>query len=174
QPSTRYVAAFVVLLLTAMVSGVRLPDSRSSRRLLAVIIVTGATIIVVRLSFLAANDLQLGSRPSPEQQVWIVGERLHQAGVQPEARVAILGRKGAHEFWARLGRVRIVAQIPDEDAFFGADVKVQNEVRTALARTGARVLMYRRAPRSRIGPEWRRLGRTDYYISMLAAKSPSE
>ncbi len=168
QPSTRYVAAFVVLLLTAMVSGVRLPDSRTSRRLLAVITVTAATIIVVKLSFLAANDLQLGSRPSPEQQVWIVGEWLHQAGVQPEDRVAILGSKGAHEFWARLGHVRIIAQIPDEDAFFGADVKVQNEVRAALASTGARVLMYRRRPRSRIGPEWRRLGRTDYYISLLA------
>jgi hypothetical protein len=173
QPSTRYVAAFVVMLLTGMLSGVRLPDSRASRRLLAVIVVTVATIIVARLSFLAADDLKLGNRPSPEQQLWIVVERVREAGVLPGDRVAILGRKGAHEFWARLGRVRIVAQIPDEDAFFAADVKVQNEVRAALARTGARVLMYRRASRSRIGPEWRRLGRTDYYISMLAARSPS-
>jgi hypothetical protein len=167
QPSTRYVAAFVVLLLTAMVSGVRLPDSGTSRCLLAVITVTAATIIVARLSFLAANDLQLGSRPSPEQQVWIVGEWLHQAGVQAEDRVAILGRKGAHEFWARLGRIRIVAQIPDDDAYLRADVQVQNDVRAALARSGAKVLIYRRMPRSPVGREWRRLGRTDYYMNVL-------
>jgi hypothetical protein len=174
QPSTRYVAVFVVLLLTALVSGVRLPDSRTSRRLLAVSAVTAATIIVTRLSLLAADDLTLGRQPLPEQQVWTIVERLRDAGVQPGDRVAIVGRKSAHEFWARLGRIRIVAQIPDENAFFRADVKVQNEIRAALARSGAKVLMYRRVPRSHVGPEWRRLGRTDYYIDMLAARSPSE
>src|SRR5207244_13083362 len=46
QPTTRYVASFVVMLLTGMLSGVRLPASRSSRRLLAVVLVTAATVIV--------------------------------------------------------------------------------------------------------------------------------
>jgi hypothetical protein len=167
QPSTRYVAVFVVLLLTAVVSGVRLPDSRRSRRLLAVITVTAATIIVGRLSFLAADDLKLGGRPLPEQQIQTVVWRLREAGVQPGDRVAILGSKGAHEFWARLGRIRIVAQIPDEDAFFRADAKVQQEIRAELARTGAKALMYRRMPHFDIGPQWRRLGRTDHYMIML-------
>jgi hypothetical protein len=82
--------------------------------------------------------------------------------------VAILGRKGEHEFWARVGRIRIISQITDGEAFLHADSALQENVLTAIGRTGAGALVAGRWAASHPGLNWQRLGQSDYYVIQLA------
>jgi hypothetical protein len=71
--------------------------------------------------------------------------------------------------WAHLARVKISAEIPDEDVlnFWAADQTKRAEVAKWLAATGARALVTRGVPGTAMSMGWSRVGDTDYYVLAL-------
>jgi hypothetical protein len=168
QPSSRYVAVFVVILFAAMVSGIRLPYSDKSQRAVASLTLLGVVLTGVHFTVWSDLSLRAVGRPLPADQLVAVGVVMRGMGIGPGSRVAIIGRKVEHVFWARLARVKIVCQVPDADGFLNSDPAVQEELATALARAGADALVSWEwvADHSRL--PWQRVGASSYYALDLA------
>jgi len=85
--------------------------------------------------------------------------------------VGIIGSGWDAMFWARLARVRIVAQIPPEDAddfWRASDPRVKAEAYDAFARAGAIAVVTEETPPSSGFADWQRVGDTRYYVHFLA------
>lgn len=167
QPSTRYIAAFLVLLFGAMISAIRARDSRWRRRILAAGALAAAIAVAINLLPPMAQDLRAMSGWYRERQLAGVVDALQTLGIGSGSKVAILGRKGDHEFWARMGGVQIVTQMPDGDAYRRLDPARRETLRMIFSRTGASAIVYRRVIAVRMAPEWRQLGDTQYWVSLL-------
>lgn len=176
EPS--YIGSFVVLLWIGLFSGVRLPDSQDSKKLAVCVMVAMVTVMIMATSFpivlqagRTALDLIQGRYPWPYEQ-WQVAEGLHRMGVQSGDRVVFIGRAFGNS-WARLARVRIVAEMPAAEevkSFWAADSLVKSQVIKAFAGTGAVAIVTRNAPSS-VSAEWQRIGNTSYYAYILSNRA---
>jgi hypothetical protein len=175
----RYVGPFVVLLWAGVFCGVRLPDSHESRRLVACVIVAISLVTIVKIAaptaqviYDSGRDL-IGGRDAWADVHWQVADSLSRMGIQPGDQVALIGL-GGRAYWARLARVRIVAEIPqaeekefqEADKFWGANDFVKSQVIKAFTRTGAKVIVAR-VPSDAFTTGWQRIGSTDYYAYIL-------
>lgn len=175
----RYVGVFVVLFWADLLANTRLPDSQISRRLvslLSVIMILFTLINIVAFNLQGFRDLmgwgnphqlavsQAGSLSWPGE----VAEELHRLGVQPGNKVAIIGY-GFDSFWARLARVKIVAELlyADAETFWRGDSSTQSEVIRAFANTGAKAIVAERVPGYAHLPGWHQVGNSNYYIYLL-------
>ena len=171
QPSTRYIAVFIIMLFAAMTSGIRLRDSTRSRGLLIALTLAAAVLLGGRLAVWSVLNLRTVRAPAPATSLMEVVAGLGEADIGPGSPVAILGRKGDHEFWARLGRIRIIAQVPDPDAFLHAPPDVQGQVLDVLAGTGARALVGNEWAAGHRGQPWQRLAASRYFMLGLAGRA---
>ena len=195
----RYFAPFFLLLWMILFSSVRLPSPHLARKTVTCII-AGMLLGLISLppsptpskyrsasllstSYGLARDLIEGeSSAHPQSQV---AATLGRAGLQPGDKVAVVGNS-FKAFWARLARVRIVAEIPSTEVvpkvggdlqFWMADDAVRSQALQVLAGTGAKVVVaYLPTPRlgdyaETIG--WQRLGPSDYYAYTFRAHSPT-
>jgi hypothetical protein len=170
----RYIGAFVVLLCLGLLAGVRLPDGRLSRWLMAAVALAVAATFLTALGVCAAGDVrERGERdpagPPAGAGPWRVAEGLRQMGVQAGDEVAVIGSGLEASRWARLARVRIIAELPEreQEKFWEADRVTQARVMEAFAATGARVVVATRAAGCDPAPGWRRVGETQTYARLL-------
>jgi hypothetical protein len=182
----RYVGAFAAVLALGLFSAVRLPEDRALKRLGACVVVAVAALMTTSLVVAGADavrnlarDVTEGGR-APAQ--WQVAESLREAGLRPGDEVASIGY-GFGASWARLARVRIVAEITsgslaaptgDVDAFWRSEPAKREEIIRALAGTGAKVVVAEGMPGGVPADGWRRVGSTDYYIYPLANDASTE
>ena len=83
----------------------------------------------------------------------------------PGAGVAVIG--GAHRaFWARLSRMRVIAEVPARTAaaFWAAEPATQQAVIQALAQTGAQAVVTLAPPARSATIAWERVGQTEYFV----------
>ncbi len=163
----RYVAAFVLLFWAAILSGMRLLDSKESRRLATCVTLVVVILFAPKILGATASDL-IGSLDRSAHQQWEVAEGLRKMGVQPGDKVATIG-SGFKAYWARLARVSIVAEIPREgvDSFWAASPSAQSQVMPIFAKTGAKVVVAEKMPSFVLVSGWQRIGTTDYYRYLL-------
>jgi membrane-associated protease RseP (regulator of RpoE activity) len=159
----RYVGSFFTLMWLGIFSSIRLPDSDESKRLLrnvAVVMVLMMMIIMTR------HYIRLG--PSTPNVQWQIANALQQAGIVPEDRIASIGNSHAH-FWARLARVRIVAEIPHNNAdnFWNADDLTTSRVLETFRNTGAKAIVTNLVPGNIPPSGWQQLAGTDHFVYML-------
>jgi hypothetical protein len=171
QPSTRYVAVFVIMAFAAAASSIRLPDTARRQKLLVALAVATGVLLGGRLALWTAVNIKSVGAPAPPARLWDVVVNLRAAGIGTGSTVAILGRKGQHEFWARLGRVRIISQVPDPDSFLHAPRSVQEQVLDTLAGTGAMALVADEWAAAHPGLTWQRLGASGYYMIDLTQRT---
>jgi hypothetical protein len=97
-----------------------------------------------------------------------VAEELQHLGVQPGDKVAVIGY-AFDSFWARLARVKIVAEMLDSgaDAFWVGKPALQDEVIRAFAGTGAKAIVAENVPSYASLVGWRQIGNSNYYIYLL-------
>jgi LmbE family N-acetylglucosaminyl deacetylase len=71
--------------------------------------------------------------------------------------------------WARLGRLRIIAEMPNSEAdrFFALPDSRRREAIEAFAKAGARALIAAGVPADTTLAGWERLGSTNYYVLQL-------
>ncbi|MGB7437592.1 MAG: hypothetical protein WBW49_19415 [Candidatus Acidiferrum sp.] len=167
----RYVAPFLVLMLLGLFPAILLQNSKDAAKrtatLMAVIagsvMVLSGLVVVYHLVGFPRSERGLG-------ELFVrVGTSLNRAGVRSGEDVAIIGDSSQGCRWARVARVRIVAQILRENVvdFWHADPGVQAQVYDAFARAGAKAVVAEETPPSGESAGWQRLGSTQYYVHFL-------
>jgi hypothetical protein len=114
-----------------------------------------------------AREWLRGRNPQPPDQ-WTVASALHAQGIEEQDKIAVMGNAFHAAAWARLARVQIVAEIPQdqESAFWALDDAHRAQVIQLVAGSGAHVLVTKFLPSTAPGA-WQRLGQTDYYAYWL-------
>ncbi|MHC4321878.1 MAG: hypothetical protein ACYST3_06335 [Planctomycetota bacterium] len=159
----RYVGSFFTLMWLGIFSGIRLPESDESKRLLRNV---AAVMVLMMLIVMTRHYIRLG--PSTSDVQWKIADALYQTGIVPGDRVASIGNSHAH-FWARLARVRIVAEMPHSSAddFWNADNLITSKVFETFRQTGAKAVVTNLVPDNISPPGWRQLAGTDHFVYML-------
>ncbi len=167
QPPSRYVAVFAVLFSLIMASSLRF---RPVQRFPIVRRTVGWCIPILSVAILALlTAAQLDAlRQTEPATPWEVTQDLQKAGLAPSTRVATIGSPSRHEFWARLMRVQIVAEVPDEAMFWATSPDNQELVLRMLARTGAQAVVSSTVPSSALDRGWQLAKNTEYGIHLLA------
>ena len=168
----RYVAPFLVLVLLGLFPGILLQNPNDAAKRTAISTVVIATSVMVLTALFVIYHLAGFPRGEPLERFVQVGESLNRAGVRPGEEVAIIGDSSDGCRWARMARVRIVAQIlrEDTDDFWRvSDPRVKAEVYDAFARAGAKAVVAEETPPPGGFADWQRLGDTHYYVHFLAA-----
>jgi hypothetical protein len=140
QPHSRYMAAFVTILALILAFSFRFRSVRPTKAAAWGLRLGLGALSLAALVALAAEgirDLGVDRSPSP----WEVARGLKQAGISFGMPIAIVGYESRHEYWARLARARIIAQVPDDSAFWRQPSDFQPVLLHALARTGARAVV---------------------------------
>ncbi|HEV2705902.1 MAG TPA: hypothetical protein VGV59_08250, partial [Pyrinomonadaceae bacterium] len=184
----RYTGAFVVLTWSALVSALRLPRGATSGRVATVAVVLLCALMLANLipsSYGAARaawfDWTRGEEPARREH-WEVSEALRRMGLREGDEVASVGY-AFDALWARLARVRIVAEITtgsleaptgDVERFWSSETRLREQVYELLAANGARVVVAHRMPPGASLVGWQRIEGTSYYVYLLdASLSPA-
>lgn len=176
----RYLGPFLVLVSLGAFAAVRPPDERSGNRLLGgAAIALGAVLVTPLLVSLSLNALVLITQPQlagrSAHRQWQVAEELRRAGVRPGDAVAAIGNELAPA-WARLARVRVVAQMPagEADLFWASDSAARSGMTRLLASTGARAIVTSSLPAWASRGAWRAVDATSYSVFLIRdAASPT-
>jgi hypothetical protein len=178
---TRYIGAFVTMFWAGILSAIRLPDTAGSKRLLSaaslsVLLLAVANVGLFNLEGLGAfRGRQLGfADPASKQQPSSAGspaeiaEGLGNLGIRPGDKIAIIGY-GFDAYWARLARVRIVAELYpwEAEGLWRSDGAVLSRVVETFAETGARAIVAESIPGRPIPQGWLRIGNTSHYARMI-------
>ena len=160
----RYIGAFVLLLWAGIFSGVRVPDSQESRKLLTCVSIA----IMITIGAVVGLPIALHLQYQSAHVQWQVADGLKQMGIEAGDEVAFIG-KTFEAYWARLAHVRVIAEIPTEDVntFWAAEPPLRSRVLETFATTRAKVIVAERVPRSASKIEWQRIGDTGYGVYFL-------
>jgi hypothetical protein len=170
--SLRYVTPFMLVLWMAVLTGIRLPDRADLTRPVACICTAMVTMVAIALPVcMFRPESNTGPARNESRPVqWEIADALARLGVRPGAKVAFIG-DSLTAYWARLARVRIVAEVPairgDADLFRAAYPLVKDRVIETLAKTPAEVIVAEGLPSSFASPGWRRVGSTDLFVYFL-------
>ena len=181
----RYIGAFALVIWVVLFSGIRLQNESSSWRVMAAAVLALAlasmTVIVAKSivpAYATVRDVIRGEDRLHAAPYWSVADGLARMGVRSGDQVGFIGYGfAAGSFWARLAKVRIIADIgtgpgdfpskPDVDEFWHAEPAVKERVLAAFARTGAKAIVANRIPAGHSDPGWQRVGSTDHFVYFL-------
>lgn len=164
----RYAALWLALFWVGAYSAVVARNGLPERALFAVLAVA---MLAPRLVELKAHLPGLTQPRAPSWDI-LVAQRLEEIGVKPGDPIAILG-EGFNHHYAHLARVRIVAQLTKEQDYWAHPSWQAAMVESALAKSGALVLLSQRRPPMRESYRWREIPGTSYSILTLPVEKPS-
>lgn len=178
----RYIGAYVVVLWMTLFRSITVPHSEESKRLSVALLAAAALITVITLAlgtgpavWHAARYFVTGNARVSFLQSgytnWKVATYLHDAGLRAGDRVGSVGWTYS-AYWARMARVHIVAEVPEEaggaKAFWSSSPEKKAVVMQLFRDVGAKAAVAREGVPSGSAPEnWRRIGDTDYYVYVL-------
>jgi hypothetical protein len=185
---SRLVGCFAVLFWLGLLSTVRLRDEGPGDgfpSVVAAVVIASMTVLVVGSMTsvsLALRTVATGGEESAAEH-WQVADSLSRMGVEPGDPVGSIGHGfGSAIYWARLARVRIVAEITgshvahplDVEMFWNSTDEVKNRIVEAFRATGAKVIVADRIPPRLSRPGWQRVGKTGHYAYFLDADGHDE
>jgi hypothetical protein len=183
--SARYIAPFVVLFWSGILASLTLPDAVPYRRVLTT---SGVVLVLLVWVNIAAVNVEASTSllgysvnlPADPKRTAASGQfadatsaapadiadALHRLGVRAGDPVGFIGSSYT-AFWARLLRVRIVAEIPPGHVqeFWAADASRQSDVIRAFEGIGTKALVSEPVRSSiAIPPGWQPIGNTGYLL----------
>jgi hypothetical protein len=176
----RYFAPFVVILWMGLLAGVRFPDVAARRR--TALCAAAAALVFILASLCFSITDATGPSSLREAVKWNgsflqyeVADGLHNLGLKPGDKVAWIRPTAPNRQrydWARLGRFKIIAEIPGvaEKVFWTASPDVQERVVEVLEGTGAKALIATQPPLAGSALDWRPIGSTGFYLVFLSKK----
>jgi hypothetical protein len=170
----RYVGAFILLLWADVLANIRLADTASNRawlKVLGVIACAGVltNILVFNLEGFNRLNFSGGSRftspAAPAAKPVDVARALQELNINPDDKVGVIGY-AYDSFWARLARVKVVAELLDVDSeeFWRGDEALQQSVLQAFFGTGAKAVVAEHVPKHAPLDHWYQVGESSYYI----------
>lgn len=158
----RYVAHFLIVLLSLALAVTELPKTAGNAKLLERLAVASLTITVL------SAVVWLGVSRSVSTNVsWKVAQALEQeGGVRAGDSVCRVGKSSGA--WAHLGRFRVRGEISDRDEFQKTGKQRQQEIYALLRAQGFVALVDEMGHGQPIGPEWRVVAGTDFAFLPLA------
>jgi hypothetical protein len=176
--SGRYIGVFVLLFWADILANLSLsdtPNNRSWLKGLSILATLGLLINIILFNLEGVNRLNPSIRSnlgdptiSAPAKPLEVAYALQQYGVEEGHKVAIIGY-GYDSFWARLARVKIVAEMLDGQAtdFWLGTEALKQDVLRAIASTEAKVIVAENVPGYAKMDGWTRIGNSNYYILRL-------
>lgn len=177
----RYLGPFIPSLWLGLFSSLRMPARERSQKLIAytlvpvVLIVMMAVITRSTYAFYTevrktAGDTSAEGTAQPTQLQ--LSNALKNRGLKPGDAVGLVNFDPFWlpvTHWARLSRLRIIAEMPNREAgqFFTIPDARRSEVIEAFSKAGAKALIAAGVPRDKTLPGWNRLGTTNYYVLQL-------
>jgi hypothetical protein len=174
----RYVAPFVLLLVLGLLMLVRLPQARWSAALVAKVSVVIVVVLVLQIGWTTSGLARLivsqvlhGRLLEPDDQAQVAGA-LRSAGIGPGDAVAS-GNRGFNDYWARLARVRIIAEVSEREgtAILDADPAARAATQQVLLAQNVRAVIARAWPAQTGDPAWHPIDGTDYFYYLLHDRS---
>lgn len=176
----RYIGPFVVLLWMGILPAVRLPDRPAYRRISTS---AGGMLVFAVLLNVAAFNLDglnaltgwlprsggaVSGSPAPAAKPSAVAEALLDLGLSRGDSVGVIGYS-FDAYWARLARLKIVAEMPPEaaPAFWQAGEATRDEAIGRFASLGVAAVVAEDVPEGRAPPGWVTLGHGRYYALVL-------
>jgi hypothetical protein len=189
----RHLGGFVLLLFLTLIAGVRLrpkvqedaqkdgpSDTQKAGAYVAVavflVMALGAADYTIRA--VTHHFAIAGSGPISTWPDLIAARELRRMGAQPGDKVAVIG-DGASAYWARLAKLRIVAEIMDANMdtsvdrnqgskqFWEAPEEVQRNVYNLLAQARAKLVVTSCPPCPRATLGWKQIAGTPYCVHPL-------
>lgn len=170
----RYVSPFILLSWVAVLPRIRLNVLARSQAVLAgvIMLLVGISLapVVVRTVMSVVGDTPVTSNKKQLQ----VAEALHHLGLGEGDPVASVG-DSFRAYWARLARVRIVAEVPskgleneiaagDVDSFWAGDEAARQNAINIFASLGAKAVVTDYIPDPSKGAGWEKIDDTQYYV----------
>jgi len=169
----RYLGGFVLLLFLTLIAAVRLrPGVQKSAAYVTVavflVMALGTADYSVRV---AMNHMAIrGTGPDSAWRDVIAAEQLRHKGAHSGDKVAVIG-DGTGAFWARLGKLRIVAEIMDANhgskEFWDAPEEVRQQVYDILAHAHAKLVLTSCPSCPRPPTGWEQIAQTPYCVRSL-------
>jgi hypothetical protein len=171
--TSRYVGGSVVLLFIAILAGIRLPRSQQTAPLAKYVAIAAMVTILfsvaVHLAETAYFSMTVYSDPMQKDQMK-AAEGSRNMGLKAGDPVAIIG-DGTAQYWARLGRFKIVAEAFSPEAgsmrFWSEPPERRKLAYECLGRAGAKVVVAWNPPESARDASWRQVATTNYYVQFL-------
>jgi hypothetical protein len=171
---SRYVGVFVLLFWTDILANIRLPIAGNNKfwlNVLSALAAVGllANIIMFNLDGFKRLNPLLGSglieNAAFPAGPLDVAQALVNLGVKPGDTVGVIGY-AYDSFWARLARVKIVAEMPVADAteFWRGDESLLRGVLQAFAGAGVDAVVAEFVPEDVTLVGWHQVGNSNYYI----------
>jgi hypothetical protein len=167
----RYVAPFVVLFILGLLMLAQLPKTTWHLSLIGNVCLVLVTTLALQIGWIlvepvttVASQLRHGTLLEADEQAQVAAA-LRAAGVQPGDPVAT-GDRGFNAYWARLARVRIVAEVSGLNSgdLLAADAVARQTTQQALLAQEARVVVAHGWPELTGDPHWQRAGSTSYFF----------
>ncbi len=178
----RYIAPFIVLFWTAAYSAV-FPPAEESRILLALVAVLMLATSARQTISPDRKVVAPGNRDSPHIFLWmtpppdngpdqIAARELNALGLTAGDAIATVGDGFAH-FYARMARVRIVAEVVDAASFWTLPPGAAAAIEQKLAATGAEALVAINRPKAFQSGLWHDIPGTTYSVLSLRHSTKS-
>jgi len=166
---TRYVGASAVFLWIAVFAGVRVPKQRNlesaSKYLVMAVVVTILMSVTGHLVTTAYDTLTVGRGPLQREQV-DAALGLESMGLRAGDRVAVIG-DGVTDYWAHLGRFKVVSQIasvdPGHSEFWTSSPETRISVYKTVSGTGARAVIVWDPPLGALESGWKQIPNSRYF-----------
>jgi len=168
----RYIGVFVLLFWADILANIRLPDTLNNRswlNIMSTIAILGLMANIVLFNLDGFNRLNTSNQSAQSEQHAArpieVAHALNELGIKAGDTVGIIGY-GYDSFWARLARVKIIAELPELQAtdFWLGDETLQQNVLQAFASVGAKVVVAEYVPGYARLNGWHQVGDSNYYI----------
>lgn len=170
----RYVGAFILLFWSDILGNVRLPEAPANRLWLGTLSSIAAfgllaNIILFNLDgFTRLNpgsQSGLGAATAPAAKPLAVARALQELGIRQGDKVGVIGY-AYDSFWARLARVRIIAELLEADAeeFWRGDDALRQSVLQAFASSGVDAVIAEYVPDYAGLRDWHQVENSNYYI----------
>jgi hypothetical protein len=158
----RYVAPFLIVFWLAAYSAVLKRDSTPEW---IVILAIAGMLLVPRITQ-ATSQYRMLSGPRGEFEHVVAARNLEAAGIRDADQIATVGAPFV-DFYARIARLRVIAQISDEAAFWKLPQQQVEAIENALAKTGAKALVARDRPTAFQANSWQQITGTRFSILRL-------
>jgi hypothetical protein len=174
----RHVASLILPLLLGLFAGVCVPDSREAQQATTAIVLGMVVMLAFQLfmsAIAASGSLHLaefsrkGDKAANVQ--WEIADDLHRTGLNEGDKIAWLRPDHFdalnNYWWARMSKVQIVAEIPDNKAFWAVDEDTRAKAIQSLSHTGVKGLVLSDVPRGVSLQGFVQLGSTGYYVHLF-------